>query len=203
MGATNGKARREHIVSGLPSISAEPQYKGCWSRNPSREGLAARKGSGLARLVVQLRDQKRVRIRWYGTARDDTRPQVYGRSTDDRWAQGHDLEIVVEVPAQAAAEPSAGHTWAALALVADSAHVAPRRVGQEDVGPMLTVCAVPWRRRPRRARGSRSMAASMVTSTSASFGTGLSVASEPSRAIRKTPGVDCAARTNASTALSR
>jgi hypothetical protein len=33
----------------------------------------------------------------------------------------------------------------------------------------------------------------MVTSTSASFGTGFSVASEPSRAIRKTPGVDRAA----------
>jgi hypothetical protein len=47
------------------------------------------------------------------------------------------------------------------------------------------------------------MAASMVTSTSASFGTGFSVASEPSRAIRKTPGIDRVARTNASTALSR
>jgi hypothetical protein len=47
------------------------------------------------------------------------------------------------------------------------------------------------------------MVASMITSTSASFGTGLSVASEPIRAIRRTPGVDRAARTNASTALRR
>ena len=44
---------------------------------------------------------------------------------------------------------------------------------------------------------------SIVTSTSASFGTGLLVDSEPSRAIRRTPGDDLAARTKASTALSR
>src|SRR4029077_4455236 len=69
--------------------------------------------------------------------------------------------------------------------------------------PRLIVCAVPLRRRPKRAREERSMAAAMVTSTSASFGTGLSVASEPSRAIRSTPGDDLAARTKASTALSR
>jgi hypothetical protein len=47
------------------------------------------------------------------------------------------------------------------------------------------------------------MAASTVTSTSASFGTGLSVASEPMRAIWRTPGVDRAAWTKASTALNR
>ena len=77
--------------------------------------------SGLRpRLVVQLRDQKRVRVRWYGTARDDTRPQVYGRSADERRAQGHDVEIVVEVLAQAAAARAAGHPWAALAVVADA-----------------------------------------------------------------------------------
>jgi hypothetical protein len=43
----------------------------------------------------------------------------------------------------------------------------------------------------------------MVTSTSASFGMGLSVAREPSRAIRRIPGVDRADRRNVSTALSR
>jgi hypothetical protein len=52
--------------------------------NPSREGLAAPKGSALARLVVELRDQERMGVRWYDTARNDTRPQVYGRSADDR-----------------------------------------------------------------------------------------------------------------------
>jgi hypothetical protein len=36
-------------------------------------------------------------VRWYGTACNDTRPQVYGRSADDGWAQGHDLEIVVQM----------------------------------------------------------------------------------------------------------
>jgi hypothetical protein len=53
-------------------------------RNPSREGLAAPKGSGLARLVAELRDQERMGVRGYGTARNDTRPQVYGWSADDR-----------------------------------------------------------------------------------------------------------------------
>jgi CubicO group peptidase (beta-lactamase class C family) len=71
------------------------------SKSVSR-GLAARKGSGLARLVVQLRDKKRVRVRWYGTARDDTRPHVYGRSVDDRWARRHDREIVIQRLPQAA-----------------------------------------------------------------------------------------------------
>jgi hypothetical protein len=49
------------------------------------------------------------------------------------------------------------------------------------------------------------MASAMVASTSASFGIGLSVsvASEPSRAICRSPGDNLAARTKASTALSR
>jgi hypothetical protein len=80
---------------------------------------------------------KGVRVHWYGTARDDTRPQVYGRSADDRWAQGHDLEIVVQMLPQAAAERSAGHAWVALAVVADAPQVAPRRVGKKDIGPQV------------------------------------------------------------------
>ena len=78
-----------------------------------------------------------MRIRRHGTARNDARPQVYGRSADERWAQGHDLEIVIQVLPQAAAERSAGHAWAALAVVADAPHVAPRLVGKEDVGPQV------------------------------------------------------------------
>jgi hypothetical protein len=117
---------------------------GSSSRNPSREvGRAARSGSGLGRLVVQLGDQKRLRIRRHETAREAAGPQVYGRSVDERWTQGDDLEIVVQVLAEAAAERPAGHARAALAVVVDAPNVAPRRVRQEDVGPRLTVCAVP------------------------------------------------------------
>ena len=63
--------------------------------------------------------------------------QVYGRSADERWAQGHDLEIVIQVLAQAAVQRPAGHAPPTLAVVADAAQVAPRGVGEEDVGPQV------------------------------------------------------------------
>ena len=67
----------------------------------SRAGLVGCKGSGSARLVVQLRDQKRLRVRRHDAPCDDARPQLYGRGADKRRAHGHDLEIVVQVLAQA------------------------------------------------------------------------------------------------------
>ena len=68
-------------------------------------------------------------------------------------------------------------------------------VGNEDVGAQVDLlCGAFELPTDARAREARSMAGSMTTSTSASFGTGLSVESEPSRAIRRTPGDDRAAR---------
>jgi hypothetical protein len=131
-----GKDRGEHIMSGTPPIFAEHQMGSC-SRIPSCEDSPARKGSGSARLVIQLRDQKRLRVRRHGTARDDARPQLHRRSGDERWAQGHDLQIVVQVLALTAVECAAGHAPPALAVVADAAQVAPRRVGEEDVGSQV------------------------------------------------------------------
>jgi hypothetical protein len=87
--------------------------------------------------LVQLRDQKHLRVRRHGAACDDAWPQVYGRSADERRAQGHDLEIVIQMLPQAAAERSAGHTWMALAVMADAPQVAPRRVGKKDVRPQV------------------------------------------------------------------
>ena len=52
-------------------------------------------------------------------------------------AQGHDLEIVVQVLPQAAAERSARHAWVALAVVADAANVAVRLVGKENIGTQV------------------------------------------------------------------
>src|SRR5262245_25261797 len=123
-------------MSGPPPIFAEHQMGSC-SRIPSCEDSPARKGSGSSRLVIQLRDQKRLRIRRHGTARDDAWPQLYRRSADERWAEGDDLEIVVQVLVQAAVQRPAGHAPPALAVVADAAQVASRRVGEEDVGPQV------------------------------------------------------------------
>jgi len=110
-------------------------WTGRRSRDPSREAACRSGGSVLARGIVQLRDQKRMRIRWYGTACDDAWPQVYGQSAHERWVQGYDLEIVIQVLPPTAAERPAGHALAILPVVADAPQVAPRRIGQEYVGP--------------------------------------------------------------------
>src|SRR5262245_32477421 len=78
-----------------------------------------------------------MRIFRHNTACDDARPELYGRSADERWAQGHDLEVVVQMLPQAAAERSAGYARAALAVLADAPHIVPRRVGNENVGPQV------------------------------------------------------------------
>jgi hypothetical protein len=64
-----------------------------------------------------------------------------------------------------------------------SAH--PRRRGRTSA-LRLMACAKPLRRRPARASSTRSMALSIVTSTSASFGIALVVVSEPTSAMRST-----------------
>jgi hypothetical protein len=122
-------------VSGPPPILAEDQMGPALEIRLASGGLVAWKGSGSARLLVHLRDQKRLRVCRHGTACDERGPEVYGRSADERWAQGHDLEIVIQVLALATTQRPAGHAWSAFAVVADATQVAPRGVGEEDVGP--------------------------------------------------------------------
>jgi hypothetical protein len=144
-----------------------------------------------------------LRIRGHETARDDARPERDWWGADEHGAQGHDLQIVIEVLPQAAAECAASDAREAFAIVADAPQVAPRLVGKEDVCPQVDPLRCALQASAEAGEGPRSMAASMVTSTSASFGTGFSVASEPIRAIRRTLGSERPARTNASTAPSR
>ena len=68
--------------------------------------------------------------------------------------------------------------------------------------PRLICCANPFRRRPAAASGPRSRPSSIVTSTSASFGKDLDVASDPMSAMRRTPRQFCASNTKRSTACS-
>ena len=82
----------------------------------------------------------------------------------------------------AAVECPAGCAWMTLSVVADAPKVVLRSVGKENVCTQIEPLApCPQGARPKRAE-ERSIAASIVTSTSASFGTGLLVDSEPSRA---------------------
>src|SRR5262245_59701518 len=68
--------------------------------------------------------------------------------------------------------------------------------------PRLMVCADPLRRRPASASSLKSTVPLIVTRTSASFAIALPVTSEPTRAIRRTPGHVRAARTKDRTASS-
>ena len=103
------KAQREQIEFGLPPSCAEPVAGRRWrvvQGDPCVINLDHELSGELrfSWLLLQLGDQKRLRIRRHGTACDNARPQVDGRSADERGAQGHDLEIVIEVLSQAAAE---------------------------------------------------------------------------------------------------
>ena len=94
--------------------------------------------------------------------------------------------------------------WVALAVVAEATYVVAVLVGQKDVGAEIDRLSKPLSRRPSRAKCARScIVSSIVTSTSASFGIGFAVASEPTSAMRKTPGMLRAARTNAGKTTSR
>jgi hypothetical protein len=70
-------------------------------------------------------------------------------------------------------------------------HVRPRYspsgLQRKMSAPKLLLCPLPFNRRPAAAREFISTSVSIVTSRSASFGFGLSVPSEPIRAIRRTP----------------
>ena len=95
----------------------------------------------------------------------------------------------------AAVECLAGYACMTLSVVADAPKVVVRSVGKEDVGAQIDRLRRALEAPAEAGKRRRSIAASIVTSTSASFGTGLLVVSEPSRAIRRTPGDDLAART--------
>ena len=69
--------------------------------------------------------------------------------------------------------------------------------------PQLRCCAVPWSRRPASASETRCTSSGMTTRTSASFGLDFSVAREPIKAIRVTPGVVRTTLTNCKTARRR
>jgi hypothetical protein len=128
-------SRAVRLGESIPRPGCLRSLPNAWMGPRSRGGLPLGRGSALARGIVQLRDQKRMRIRGHGTACNNTWPQVDGRSAHECWAQGHNLVIQVLPPA--AAERPAGHAWVALAVVADAPQVAPRRIGEEDVGPQV------------------------------------------------------------------
>jgi hypothetical protein len=86
--------------------------------------------------------------------------------------------------------------------MADATEVASSHIGEEDVGPPVDGLSRPLEAPPARASSARSIAPSIVTRTSASFGIALLVTSEPTRAIRRTPGQVHAASTNDRTARS-
>jgi hypothetical protein len=103
------------------------------------------------------------------------------------------------LPLAAVARP-AKYSWVALPVMANAPDVTTRLVGKEHVATEIDGLPRTLETAANPSKGARSMSASMDTSTSASFGMGLSVTSEPTSAIRRTPGHELAARTNASTA---
>ena len=140
---TGGKARQEHIKSGLHPNSAEraggPPAKYAAQGDPSVAELGARGvggHSGLAALHPPPASPPEALA--YPPARHSVgqcAAKGRGWSADQCGAQGHDLEIVIQVLSQAAAERSAGDAWVALAVVADAPDVAVRLVGKKNVGP--------------------------------------------------------------------
>ena len=88
----------------------------------------------------------------------------------------------------------------ALSVMANASKITSGFVGKKNVRAEIYLLRGPFE---APANPARSMSVSTVASTSASLGTGLAVASDPSRAILWTPGADRAARTKVSTALSR
>jgi hypothetical protein len=182
----------------LPKGSS-PRGEACVQGSAATWSATHRKRSDFVGPLLQLCHQKRLRILRHDTARDNAWPQVDGRSADERGAQGHDLEIVVEVLSQAAAERSAGRTWVALAIVTDTPRGAVGCIGKENVGARVDRLrgALEARKRTKICRGVDREENIGI------FRNGFVGCREPSRAIRRTPGVVRTARTNASTAPRR
>src|SRR5213593_4687851 len=79
----------------------------------------------------------------------------------------------------------------------------PDGAARKTSAPLFRLCALPLSPRPAVAREARSASSSTVTSTSASFGSCLSLINDPTRAIRLTPGQLRARSTNRKTSESR
>ena len=117
------------------------------------------------------------------------------QSSKQFFRQRDNMKVIVEVGAASAMLGEACHARMALAILADASEVTPSRISKEDVGAKVDGLSKPLRRRPARARPVKSVVSSIVTRTSASFGIGLLVTSDPMSAIRSTPGQMRAART--------
>jgi hypothetical protein len=113
------------------------------------------------------------------------------------------MKVVVEVLAAAAVSRQTCDTWMALAIMTDATDVMPALVSKENVGAKVDGLSTTLEPPPKRANSANSIATSIVTSTSASFGIALVVVSDPKSAMRRTPGRLRAARTKEPTATSK
>ena len=112
------------------------------------------------------------------------------------------MKVVIEVLAAPAMLSETCHAWMAFAIMTDATEVASSHIGEEDVGTEVDGLGRPFEP-PASARKFAQIHRTLImTSTSASFGIALLVTSEPTRAIRRTPGQVRAARTKDRTARS-